>query len=184
MESLFTDKKAQQGIGAIGSLAIAILIGAVILGLGGTILDRIQETQTDNSASNNNETLTWGGNNTAMSLVHGRIQDSSIILYNNGTLMNKGTNYTTSGSSLTVLNSTVLFNGTPGNNHQPNQWVTDKLNVSYTYNIGSSARNTTGFGLDGVGTMAEFIPTIAIVAIAGVVIGILLLFFGRRKDQF
>lgn len=44
-----------------------------------------------------------------------------------------------------------------------------------------SAFNASGFGLSGLNTMAEFIPTIAIVAVAAIVIGIILVFFGRPR---
>ena len=44
-----------------------------------------------------------------------------------------------------------------------------------------SAQNASQFGLDGLSTMAEFIPTIAIVAVAAIVIGIILVFFGRQR---
>ena len=43
------------------------------------------------------------------------------------------------------------------------------------------AYNASGFGLSGLNTMAEFIPTIAIVAVAAIVIGIILVFFGRQR---
>ena len=46
-----------------------------------------------------------------------------------------------------------------------------------------SARNTSQFGLDGLNVMAEFIPTIAIVAVAAIVIGIILVFFGRQSGR-
>ncbi len=44
-----------------------------------------------------------------------------------------------------------------------------------------TAKNATQFGLDGLSTMSEFIPTIAIVAVAAIVIGIILVFFGRQR---
>ena len=43
------------------------------------------------------------------------------------------------------------------------------------------AFNASGFGLSGLNTMAEFIPTIAIVAVAAIIIGIILVFFGRQR---
>ena len=46
--------------------------------------------------------------------------------------------------------------------------------------INSTAYNTSNYGLSGVETIAEFIPTIAIVAVSAIVIGIILVFFGRR----
>ncbi len=46
---------------------------------------------------------------------------------------------------------------------------------------GTSSFNISRFGIDGLTTMAEFIPTIAIVAVAAIVIGIILVFFGRQR---
>lgn len=43
------------------------------------------------------------------------------------------------------------------------------------------AYNATNYGLTGLNTMAEFIPTIAIVAVAAIVIGIIIVFFGRQR---
>ncbi len=55
-----------------------------------------------------------------------------------------------------------------------------KLKGSQTIN--STAYNTSQFGIEGLSTMAEFIPTIAIVAVAAIVIGIILVFFGRPQS--
>jgi len=52
--------------------------------------------------------------------------------------------------------------------------------IQGTQTLNGTAFNATGFGLTGMNTMAEFIPTIAIVAVAAIVIGIILVFFGRR----
>lgn len=43
----------------------------------------------------------------------------------------------------------------------------------------SAAFNATAFGLTGLVTLSSFVPTIAIVAAAAIVIGIILVFFGR-----
>ena len=51
--------------------------------------------------------------------------------------------------------------------------------IQGTQTVNKTAFNATGFGLDGMNTMAEFLPTIAIVAVAAIVIGIILVFFGR-----
>ncbi len=53
--------------------------------------------------------------------------------------------------------------------------------IQGTQTINGTAYNSTGFGLTGLGTMAEFIPTIAIVAVAAIIIGIILVFFGRQR---
>ena len=50
-----------------------------------------------------------------------------------------------------------------------------------TQNINGAAFNVSTFGLQGMIALAEFIPTIAIVAVAAIVIGIVLVFFGRQR---
>ncbi len=47
--------------------------------------------------------------------------------------------------------------------------------------VNQSAYNTTAFGLTGITTMSSFIPTIAIVSVSAIVIGIILVFFGRPR---
>ncbi|MEE9238435.1 MAG: hypothetical protein V3U58_02625 [Thermodesulfobacteriota bacterium] len=186
MEKLFTHQKAQAGISDLGSFAIALLIGAVILGLGGTILDKIKTTQTDKTATLPlNESLTWAGNNTAISFAQESVKTDTVKVYNNGTIMLQSGNYTFSGNSIIITNQSLLWNGSNAseNSNIPNLLVTENLNASYSYSFGSSAKNTTEFGLTGVGTMAEFIPTIAIVAVAAIVIGVILIFFGRRRME-
>ncbi len=46
---------------------------------------------------------------------------------------------------------------------------------------GTTSFNVSRSGIEGMTTMAEFIPTIAIVAVAAIVIGIIVVFFGRRS---
>ena len=184
MNSSYYNRKGQTqlGISSIGVIALSLLVAAVILGVGGTILEKIQNTQTDLSNFFGNETLTWAGNNTAMGLAEGRIITSSLILYNNATIVNKGSgddaNYTVSSGSITIINSSAGPTGVRGSD-----LVTSDLNVSYNYNYGSEARNSSDFGLQGVSTIAEFIPTIALVAVAAIVIGIVLVMFGRRRKE-
>ncbi len=47
--------------------------------------------------------------------------------------------------------------------------------------VNGTAYNASNSGIEGLSTMAEFIPTIAIVAVAAIVIGIILVFFGRPR---
>lgn len=53
--------------------------------------------------------------------------------------------------------------------------------IQDTQTVDQTAYNASGFGLTGLNTMAEFVPTIAIVAVAAIVIGIILVFFGRGR---
>ena len=179
MNILRGSRKAQMNtISGIGQIAIAILIAAVILGLGGTILSKIQTTQSDAVATTpNNQSFTWQGNDTRVDFTlgePGRIQTSTVVVYCDVSTFTLGENYTVSSEGVNIINLT-----TGG---------TDFLdacsyNMSYAYNFGSSARNASAFGKTGVATMSEFIPTIAIVAMAAIVIGIILVFFGRKKDE-
>ena len=52
--------------------------------------------------------------------------------------------------------------------------------IQGTQTVNATAYNATGYGSSGLVTLAQFIPTIAIVAVAAIVIGIILVFFGRR----
>ena len=160
-------------IASLGVIAISLVVAAVILGLGGTILTKIQGAQTDNSATlSNNESITWVGNNTATGLAESRIIVGSESVYNASDIMVSGLDYTLSAASITFTNKS-----------NASGWLTDKLNITYSYNYGSDAYNSSTFGLTGVSTIAEFIPTIAIVAVAAIIIGIILVFFGRRREE-
>ena len=53
--------------------------------------------------------------------------------------------------------------------------------IQNTQTLDQHAYNASGFGLSGMTTLSEFIPTIAIVAVAAIVIGIILVFFGRQR---
>ena len=163
-------------ISGIGQIAIAILIAAVILGLGATILNKMQATQTDAVASTiTDQEFAWPGNNTEVAFDTGdlnRIITGSVLLLANGTAMEVNTNFTTTSVGVSVIN-------TSGNA----VWDDYNFSMSYGWNFGSSARNASGFGKTGMSTMSEFIPMIAIIAMAAIVIGIILVFFGRKKDQ-
>ena len=54
-------------------------------------------------------------------------------------------------------------------------------NIQSTQTAGSVAANASGYGLTGINTLASYLPTVALVAVAAVVIGIILVFFARRQ---
>lgn len=54
-------------------------------------------------------------------------------------------------------------------------------NIQATQTTNSVAYNTSGFGLTGLSTLGSYVPTIALVAVAAVVVGIVLTFFGRNR---
>ncbi|KKK77108.1 hypothetical protein LCGC14_2856930 [marine sediment metagenome] len=175
MKGLSNNRKGQSNISSIGAIAIAILVAVVILGLGATILDKIQGAQTDSSTTiADNQSFTWPGNNTLTGFDRARVQTGSVVVYCNATKLGLGINYSVESSGVKVYNDTVT-DGSP--------FEQCLYNMTFAYNYGSSAYNSSGFGLAGVSTFAEFIPSVAIVAMAAIVIGILLVFFGRTKGK-
>lgn len=182
MRRLLLNRKGQRfTISAVGTIAISFLVAFVILGLGATILEKMKTTQTDLTAGEVNKSLTWTGNNTAISLA-ARLNAGSVILYNNASIVNIGSgtlaNYSISGNIITLHNASN--DGPSGDNNA--SWVVTDINASFTQQIGSDARNISDFGIVGILTIAEFGPTIAIVAIAAIVIGIILVMFGRKRE--
>jgi len=181
MVSLFTirKRKAQQkfNIASIGTLAIALLVVAVILGLNTTILEKIKKTADDNSATiGANESFGWPGNNTITEYTgQTGVILGSVVVYSNVTLLVAGVNLTVNTTGVYILNQTAVASS--------NSFNLLLYNMTYDYSIGSNTRNITTFGIDGQTQLVQFVPTIAIVAMAAIVIGIILVFFGRRKED-
>lgn len=80
----------------------------------------------ENTTSNPNVTLTWNGNNTGS--IIGVVGVDTVIVYNNGTRINQGGNYTFNSTAVTILNASP--EGAPAGQ---SQWVTNAINVTYTY---------------------------------------------------
>ena len=176
MKNIFGSKKAQQTftIGSIGQIAIALLVVAIVIGLSSTILEKVKKTADDNGGNTGNLTLTWSGNNTAISFSSERLTGGASVFNGTGDANDiPSTNWV-----IVPANGTIIFH-----NDTNETWDTSALVINADTLIGSAAFNITGFGVDGQTTLAEFIPTIAIIAIAAVVLGILLVMFGRRKSE-
>lgn len=54
-------------------------------------------------------------------------------------------------------------------------------NIQADQVVNSTSYNTSGYGLTGLNTLASYVPTVALVAVAAIVIGIILVFFSRRN---
>ena len=176
MEGLLKCRKGQQAltITSIGVIAITLVVAVVILGLGGTILEKIQVTQTHSSNTiPDNESWTWPGNNTLQAFEQDRVIQSSVVVWGNVTLLSS-LNYTVDGAGVRIINTSTEDEG------YLDAYI---YNMTYSYNYGSEAYNGSNYGMTGVATMSEFIPTIAIVAVAAIVIGIVLVMFGRRREE-
>ena len=175
---LIKNKSGQEalGIASVGAIAITIVVAVIVLGLGSTILENIQGGQSDDSATTlDNESWTWTANNTLQPFVQDRVVTSSVIVYCNVTTLPIATNYTVEGAGVRPINLSAGGGEDYAIDHC-------NFNMTYSYNIGSEAYNSSDYGMSGLNTMAEFVPTIAIVAIAAIIIGIVLVFFGRKKE--
>lgn len=159
----------------ISGIAITLLVTTIVIALMSSILSSFQTNMEDEVATHLNVTPTWAGNNTPMDLQATRIFSASV--YNNGTPVNQGANWSITGSSLIVTNQSPS-----GKVGAQSEWVTDKINVSYSYNIGSVAYNTSTFGLTTTNTIASYLPLLGLVSIAAIIVGIVLVMFMRRSQ--
>lgn len=159
-------------VGGLMGFAITFIIVAIAISLGADVLTDIKDTQKDTTTSFGNQSLSWAGNNTAIALASDRVVSDSLVLYNDGTKVNKGVgtlNYTVQGGSITIINQSDGI-----------QWNTSYLNSSYDYKIGSSQRNITEYGLQTQDTLGRWLPTIAMVIALVVVIGVLIVYLANR----
>jgi len=164
-------KKAQTNLANLGNIAMALVVAAVIIGVMASVLVELQATQDDNQATKaTNETFTFI-NGTKQGFSEGRVK--SVVVYNQTHVVTSvtGMSYTLFEDGITFLNDT-----------DETEWSgeADDLNVTITYNIGSEAYNITNTGQSSNLTLANFIPTIAIVAISAIIIGLVLIMFRRR----
>ncbi len=157
----------------------AVVIGLFIVIVSLVLITQVGDSFTNNARNdasrlNNNESLTWAGNNTAINLLQLGVVPGSAAVYNNGVVVNEGSgtvNYTIdyTGGRITFLNvSTVTY-------------LTNTLNITYSYYIGSYARNITRTGSTAVNTMNSYIPTVSLITAAGLIIGIVLMMFRRKS---
>lgn len=177
----------ETGISNLGGYAISIGVAIIIIVIMAILIQSIRDDTgitPDSTASHPNETLTWGGNNTAIGLMESRINTGSLILYNNGSKVNKGDNYTVTEYSITIINSspggTNVSNGRWGAGQ--GELTTNKLNVTYDYKFGSGARNVTDKGLESQNTFSSFLPIVAITLVGALIIGIVLRYYGRKRE--
>ena len=103
-----------------------IIIVFVVIILGITFLNTIEDSvsETDDIISlTNNESLTWAGNNTAITLANDDVVIGSEIVYNHTTKLTKDTDYTLTKTAITFTNQSAI---------DPS-WDTAALNMSYDH---------------------------------------------------
>jgi hypothetical protein len=151
------------------AMALSFVIVAVIISVSGTILTQMKVTEYNTTAVTN-ESHNFAANYTAYA------SDNSPIL-SISDMYDDASHTNTYASTFYGFNSTgvyVLTNGTGG---YPNM-TTGTHYFDYTYtNQYTLTANLTSQGLSGITTMSQWLPTIAVIVAAAVVIGVIVNYF-------
>ncbi len=170
MFKIFKSRKGYELKDLFG-LVLVFLVVAIAIGLGADVLTEIRDTQDNNQATlTDNESLTWAGNNTAISLT-----TQGDIVAGSETVYNATDKFSTSEYVFNATAATIIFQNTTNAT-----WLTDSLNITYGYLFGSAARNITKYGLTTQITFGKWLPTIALIVIIAIIIGILIVYLARR----
>jgi len=163
----------------VGIGAIALLVFAIVLGIGGDIMDNVQDVQNDSTrltyynqtftADNSNAT----GNTEAFNITH--CQGHAIINVRcgstgNASLTVNAGNYTTDNTSCP---RTITFNSN-------NTW---NVTSSYHAPIYGYDYNTSQAGEEGIWTFTDWIGTIAVTLVAGIVLALIAGFFMFKRSM-
>lgn len=154
-------------IKTLAGLGIAFVIIAIILSFGSTILSETKDAVRDKSTADTEITI-----NASQAVTQNAVYTlekfenycsiSNFVAVNNTFKVMSASNYSISGCSLTWLGSTEA-----------------KVNLSYktTYYSGTAV-NATVDGLEGLEEFSSWLPTLALIIVAAVIIGIIVAYFG------
>lgn len=153
------------GILSQAPAAVVILVViAVILGVGSTVLDKVGDTQPPILAPVSNEAFT-ADFNLFVDLSSPGISGSVVVNNITTGAVIDASNYVVQASSGSINVSNATLDG-------------HVLNATYTSSTASAAFNTTQDGLAGLTTFSDFQPTIAVIVVAVIIIALLLAGFG------
>ena len=158
-------KKGQADILRQAPAAVILLVViAVVIGVGSQVLDTVQTTQdvNDEVGSVVNETLTVAVN-TFQQLDNIRIDNTSVTV----------TNGTGDALSFEMLSAQAVL-GQINVTDAINDGLSANVSYSFTIRVESASFNATADGLSGLTTFSGFQPTIAVIVVAVIVIGLLL----------
>lgn len=160
--------------------ALTIIVTIIVLVIMIQVNSNFQSQQSQTTATVANETITFV-NNTATGLAQNNLIGGSMVVYGgNGTsvlnpqikILNVGRNYTVdyNGGSITFLNQT------------PDDWFgRSTLNVSYQYYFGSYSYNISRYGVSGLSTLNSYMPTVVLVLVAAIIVGIIFSYLIVKK---
>ena len=160
------------------SIAILILTISIVIGVSANILGDLN-TSYDGSATiySTNETITITGGGALITNVAYKTGDGIVKSINtaSGYLLSNGTNGT-----IGINNYDFNTNGSISINGAGFQTTNgDLFNFTYNYAItdGNVMYNATGYGNQSQEELGSWLPTIALVIIAAIIIGIIALYF-------
>lgn len=172
-------KKGQVGFGNFSSLVLAVVFAVIFLAIGLIVMDKLL-TQTQVSTSTRVNNLSFWMNTTNAHYIsqaawpYFSSMDTSTIIIINGsagkyTLMAAGNYSVGSNGSLVLIDGIYNYTDT---------------NITYTYNwlstegIASDINKT----IEGVGDFGQdWVPVLVVVICAAIIIGLIIVFTGRRK---
>jgi len=169
--------KAKQGydVKVIATVALVFVVTVFVLVLGGTLLDDVQDSQiettstsyanvTMSSVTEVPQTLTYTDTAFFSSISGVTVTNATV-----GTLVGSANYSVVSGQN----GATIVFTGDDTN------WNNTNLNVSYTvsYIDADTQFNTTNYGMESLTEFSDWLPTLALIIIAAVIIGVIIRYF-------
>jgi|TARA_Y100000034_G_scaffold133613_1_gene199597 hypothetical protein len=172
-------------ISVIAGIAITFLVIAIILSFGGTIVDDLGDDVGGTTTETvNNETITSATQNTTSQIAACISQLSSSVTLTG--FMNAS-----GGDSANATHANSFLNTTDGNLTSDGLFTLSgaaedagfgatSVNITYTctYGDGNAAFNSTELGQEGLQEFSSWLPTLALIIIAAVIIGIITRYFG------
>jgi len=165
----------------LGTIAVILIVAAIIISFGGTILQDVTETNFESvSVVGENHTtakLTTEKNFLLNAEHRGKYGQGLSVssIYSNSSSLCNANNYT-----VYPVNFSVTMHRTDGNATSCNCTTSSggiACNVSYSYSGKTAASNVSDSGKTGMTNLADWTPTIAIVLAAAIVVGIILMSF-------
>lgn len=160
--------KKGQVLGDLPKTAVSLFTVAITLSLLALVLLSFNQQQLNSAGTSGNNTFAFV-NNSPVAVGQSNLVPGSETVWNGTVLLLPG-NYTVNyaGGTITVVNQTTV-------------WFANNLNISYQYYIGSTAKNITGYGLTANNTLASYMPTVSLVLVAVLIIGLVFTMFRRNN---
>jgi len=152
----------------LAPIAVMLVVATIIVSIGANVLQEIKEQQegSDRGTSVSNESMTFSVNNTYYSTAYMPVKTVASIA--NDSHIIASANYTWDDQL-----GVKVYGGTGA------PLVPGTYNVTYVYLV---SLNVTESGLESVEELGEWLPTIALIVAAVIVIGTIVVYFGTGKN--